>query len=325
MHTLVVIVNYRTPGLTVDCLRSLEPEVKAAAAAFGPARVVVTDNDSGDGSADRIDFAIAQNGWSSWAAVRRLPTNGGFAYGNNEAIRPALDGDDPPRFVWLLNPDTVVRPGALAKLVEFMQERPEVGLAGSRLEDPDGTPQISAFRFPSVASELDTGLRLGVVTRLLRGKTLAYPVPQAAEPADWVAGASVLVRRAAFEQVGLMDEKFFMYFEEVDFCRRANRAGWPCWYVPASRVVHLVGQASGVTSKATRTKRRPPYWFESRRQYALKHFGRLGSLAADGLHLAGHALWRIRRVLQRKPDADPAHFLGDLARHSVYRTGFRVN
>ena len=324
MHTLVVIVNYRTADLTVDCLRSLEPEVRDVSARFGPTKVVVTDNASGDDSPDKIEAAIEREGWSAWASLQRLPRNGGFAYGNNEAIRPALAGGDPPEFVWLLNPDTVVRPNALSALIDFLADRREIGLAGSRLEDPDGTPQRSAFRFPSVASEMDAGLRFGPVTSLVRDKVVAYPVPSEAEPADWVAGASVLVRRQVFEQIGLMDEGYFMYFEEVDFCLRAYRAGWPCWYVPESRVVHLVGQASGVTSKATRTRRRPAYWFESRRRYWLKNGGALPGAAADALHLGGFALWRLRRLLQRKPDGDPAHFLGDLARNSVFRRGFRL-
>ena len=325
MHTLVVIVNYRTAGLTVDCLRSLEAEVRDVSAANGPVKVVVTDNLSGDDSPAVIEQAIEREGWSSWATLQRLDRNGGFAYGNNEAIRPALAGDDKPEFVWLLNPDTVVRPGALMTLIDFLEKHSSVGLAGSRLEDPDATPQRSAFRFPSIYSELDAGLRFGPITRLIRKHRVAYDPPTAAEPADWVAGASVLVRKQVFDDVGLMDEGYFMYFEEVDFCLRANRGGWPCWYVPQSHVVHLVGQASGVTSRdSRRTKRRPAYWFESRRRYLLKHFGRLGSAAADAFYVGGHAMWRLRRRLQRKPDGDPANFLTDLARHSVFRTGFRV-
>src|SRR5688500_13880044 len=107
MKLLVVIVNYRTADLTVDCLRSLAPEVAAVA---GGVRVVVTDNLSGDDSVARIQRAIDDNGWGAWATLMPLPANGGFAYGNNAGIRPALEGpeNEKPEYVLLLNPDTVV-------------------------------------------------------------------------------------------------------------------------------------------------------------------------------------------------------------------------
>ena len=310
----VVIVNYRTAGLAIDCLRSLEPELESVA---GGARVIITDNLSGDGSAEMIAAAVRDNGWSHWAVVDPLPKNGGFAYGNNAAIRPLLQGPAKPRYVLLLNPDTVVRAGAVRELVSFMDEHPKAGIAGSRLEDPDGTPQISAFRFPTALSELDSGLRLGPVSRLLRRYAVAPPVPEAPCPTDWVAGASMIVRREVLESVGLLDEGYFMYYEEVDFCLRARRAGWPCWYVPASRVVHLVGAASGVSETRKKRKRLPAYWFESRRRFFLRNYNWPHAAVADALFAAGFAVWRVRRAIQRKPDNDPPNMLGDFLRHSV--------
>ncbi|MEL7238016.1 MAG: glycosyltransferase, partial [Planctomycetota bacterium] len=150
MNLLVVIVNYKTAALTADCLASLEPEIARVREQFGPAEVVVTDNASGDGSAEAIESTIASRGYGDWARLMPLPRNGGFAYGNNGAIRPALESDDPPTHILLLNPDTVVRDGAIVELLKFMQANDHVGITGSRLEDPDGTPQRSAFRFPGV-------------------------------------------------------------------------------------------------------------------------------------------------------------------------------
>ncbi|MEL7238670.1 MAG: glycosyltransferase family 2 protein, partial [Planctomycetota bacterium] len=152
----------------------------------------------------------------------------------------------------------------------------------------------------------------------------APPVRDDAHQTDWVAGASMLVRREVFEQAGLMDERYFMYFEEVDFCRRAMEAGWPCWYVPSSRVVHLVGQASGVTDAKKQNKRRPAFWFESRRRYMLKNLGKLRATLADLCFMTGFATWRLRRRLQRKPDQDPQKFLTDFAGQSVFAKGFRL-
>lgn len=321
MRLLVVILNYRSASLCVDCLRSLAPEV----AAVGDARVVVVDAPSGDDSMARIGRAIDENGWREWCELRPLARNGGFAYGNNEAIRPALAAADPPRYVLLLNPDTVIRPGAIRALLDFMDANPSAGIAGSRLEHPDGAPQRSAFRFPTVLSELESGLRLGPVSKVLRKRVVAPPVPEGDEPVrtDWVAGASMIVRREVFDAVGLLDDGYFMYFEEVDFCLRAARAGWPCWYVPASRVVHLVGQSSGVTDAAQATKRRPRYWFESRRRYFVRNHGRAKTALADLLWIAGFATFRARRVVQRKPDTDPANLLADFARNSVLVAGAR--
>jgi N-acetylglucosaminyl-diphospho-decaprenol L-rhamnosyltransferase len=308
----IVIVNYRTASLVVDCLRSLAGEL------VGKPRwqVVVVDNASGDGSAERIAAAIESEGWSGWARLLPLDHNPGFAGGNNAALRPILHGPTPPDYVLLLNPDTVVRPGAVRELVAFMKAHPDVGIAGSRLEEPDGTPQRCAFRFPSAASELEEGLRLGIVSRLVRHRVVAPPVRDEAHQTDWVAGASMIVRREVFDEIGLMDDGYFLYFEEVDFCLRARRLDWACWYVPASRVVHLVGQASGVTDVKRPMKRRPRYWFESRSRYFQRNHGRAYKFLADLSWLFGFSLWRLRRRIQGKPDPDPPGLLGDFLRYN---------
>ena len=309
---LVVIVNYRTPDLTIDCLRSLEPEVQA----LGSTRVVVADNASGDGSPQRILEAIEHHGWSRWAALLPLDRNGGFSFGNNAVIGPALAAADPapPDFVLLLNSDTMVCLGALGALLEFMESHPEVGIAGSRVEEPDGTQQHSRYRFHSVWSEFDSALRLGLVTRLLRKHVVAPPLVDTAHPTDWVVGASMMVRRQVFLDIGLLDQGYFLYFEEADFCLNARRAGWSCWYVPTSRIVHLVGRSSGITNPLTPHVRRPRYWFESRRRYFVKNHGSAYALCADAAWIIGFALWRVRRVLQGKPDTDPPHMLWDFLR-----------
>lgn len=318
MRLLIVIVNYRTAGLTLDCLRSLAPQVIDLPPGT---RIVVTDNASGDDSVAQLQRAIETNGWQSWVRIMPLPRNGGFAWGNNEAIRPALASNDPPDYVLLLNPDTLVRPGAINALLDFMDAHEDVGIAGSRLEDPDGRAQRSAFRFPGVLSELEAGLRLNAVSRLLKRFVVAPPPPAESCKVDWVAGASMMIRRQVFDAVGLLDDAYFMYYEEVDFCLRAARAGWPCWYVPASRVVHLVGQSSGVTDESKPKKRRPAYWFESRRRYFLRHLGRARTLLADSFWVLGHAIYRATVVARRKPANDPVGLLRDFVRYNFLPTG----
>jgi N-acetylglucosaminyl-diphospho-decaprenol L-rhamnosyltransferase len=312
MNVLIVIVNYRTSGLTVDCLRSLEAEV----AAVPGSRVVVVENASGDDSAAVLSAAIAANGWGSWAELVESPSNGGFAAGNNVALAPAFSSASPPDYAWLLNPDTVVRPGALSELVGFLERRPDVGLAGSRLEHPDGRAQRSSFRFPTILGELEGGLRLGLATRLLERHVVSPPVPEGECRVDWVAGASLLVRRAVFEAVGLLDDGYFMYYEEVDFCLKANRAGWPCWYVPSSRVVHLVGQSSGVTAKGRERRRLPRYWFEARRRFFVANHGRAKALAANLAYLFANASCRLRWLIQGRPNTDPERMLLDFVRYN---------
>jgi hypothetical protein len=311
MRTLIVIVSYQSGGLVVETLRSLANEVAPV-----DARVEVVDNDSPDGSASLIEDEIAKQRWD-WVRLRRMPKNGGFSYGNNAPISEALCAPEPPDYVLLLNPDTVVRPGAIAKLIAHLEAHPEVGIAGSRLEDPDGTPQRSAFRFPTVWSELNDGLRLGPVSKLLAGKVVAPPPRDEVHDTDWVAGASMLIRREVFEQIGLLDENYFLYYEEVDFCLRARRAGWRCDYVPDSRVVHFVGQSTGVTDTKRTPTRRPRYWFESRRRYYAKNHNLAYALLADLAFGVGFAAFRVRRRVQNKPDTDPPKMLSDFVRYSL--------
>jgi len=314
VRLLVVIVNYRTAELTIDCLRSLEEEVRA----LGGVHVVVTDNGSNDGSAERIAGALVRQHWNDWAELLPLEHNRGYSAGNNAAIRPALE-QDPPDYVLLLNSDTLVRPAALAELVRFMDAHPAVGIAGSRLEDLDGNQEHSGFRFPSMISELESGLRWGVFSRLVPDRVVAPAPVNVAHAVDWVAGASLMVRRQVFDDIGLLDEGYFLYFEEVDFCFKARRAGWSCWYLPESRVVHLVGRSTGVTVRRN-PPRRPRYWWESRYRFFTRNYGRLYTFVTDLIWMAAYSTWRVRRRLQRKPDNDPPHMLADFLRFRLHPT-----
>ncbi|MEW6250729.1 MAG: glycosyltransferase family 2 protein [Planctomycetota bacterium] len=311
MLTAIVIVNYRTAGLVVECLRSLAPEVAAAPGT----RVLVVDNASGDGSVDQLCAALTENGWSHWAALIAAPRNGGFAYGNNVAIRTALAGGRPPDCIWLLNPDTRVRPGALASLLAFERERPRAGIVGTRLEGPHGAIERAAHAAPSLVGEFNAGAWLGFLAQRPHGNDTNANAAGVPRRCDWVSGASMLIRRAVLDSIGLLDEGYFLYFEEVDFCTRARRAGWEVWHVPAARVVHLEAAATGVGG----LRRRPAYWFESRRRYFIKNHGRVYALLADVARLAGAGAGRIgRRLAGRSMPADPPHFLSDLWRHSAF-------
>lgn len=310
---LVVVVNFRTPELTIECLRSAQSCIKT----LGNARVTVVENSSGDDSFEKISSAIESEGWQSWASIVASPANGGFSAGNNVAIRPALASDSPPDLVLLLNPDTRVVGDALVQMVEFMTNTPEAGIAGARLEWEDGTPRVSAFRFPSVASELNDGLSLGIVARLLSRWELSRGTPDTTCVTDWVPGAAMMIRRDVFDAIGLMDENYFLYYEEVDFCLQAKRAGWPCWYLADAVVIHIEGQATGVEYGLAQPRRRPTYWFDSRRRFFVKNFGRPVAVLADLAQAGGLALWHLKRLVLRQPDDKPEALLVDLVKSSA--------
>lgn len=314
VRILIVIVNYRAAALVIDCLQSLAPERETV----DDLRVVIVDNPGGDDCAARLRSAIDQLGFGDWVELREMPRNGGFAYGINAGVQPALTRPAPPDAFLLLNPDTYVRRGAVAQLAAFLDAHPEVGMVGSRVEDADGTVQHSRFRFPGIANQFDDGLRLGFVHRLVAKHATCPPFVDEPHAIDWLSGACMLVRRSVFEKVGPFDEGYFLYFEELDFSRRAHALGVQSWYVPASRIVHLVGQSTGVTVRNRRPNRTPEYWFESRRRYFGKHHGRIYKLLVDVAFTVGRLGAHAVRVLRRRPDGDPPHFLWDFVRHNFW-------
>ena len=309
MDVLAVIVNYRTADLT---LRS----VRAALAALEPfpgSRVWLVENGSGDGSALLFREASVREGWGERVRLIESPENLGFAGGVNLAVRPALESGVAPRYVYLLNSDARPEPDAITVLVRFLDAHPEAGIAGSYIYGIDGETHHTAFRFPGVASQLEEALGIGVVTRLLDRFVVSKPVPAEATRVDWLAGASMLIRREVFERVGLLDEGYFIYFEETDFCRRAARTGFATWYLPASRVEH-VGAAS--TGWKDFTKPRASYWFEGRRHYFSKNYGRAYLWAANLAWLLGWLVGEPRRRLLGRRGPFPVHFVRDFVRYS---------
>ncbi|WP_159978970.1 MULTISPECIES: glycosyltransferase family 2 protein [unclassified Novosphingobium] len=310
---MVVIVNYRTGKLVVDCLASLDNEVAASPGT----RVVVVDNDSRDGSADTIEAAIEARGWSDWSSLVRSPVNGGFAAGNNLAIRAALADAAAPDLFWLLNPDTRVHPGALSTFLDFFEANPTVGIAGNLLLYGNEMPWPFAFRFPSILSELERGAAFGPLTKLLQNHCVARVMGTAPEQVDSVSGASMVVRRATLYATGLMDEGYFLYYEETDFCRRARQQGWSCWYLPSAVVLHIAGQSTGL--KDNQASRIPRYWFDSRRRYFIVNHGKGYAIIADIAWLAGHVWWRVlRRLRTRKETVVPFLLRDFIARSALF-------
>jgi GT2 family glycosyltransferase len=228
-----VIVSYNTVALLHDCLASL-------ASCRLPLRVVVVDNASRDGSAALVR--------ATFPAVELIEAGGnlGFAGGTNLGLA-ALGAL--PDYLLVLNPDTVVHPGAVEAMVAFLEQHPRVGLVGPRLLNPDGTPQPAAFRFPTLAmAALDLFPPGEVLPGRLYGSWWHGRYPQDGGevpfPLDHPLGACMVVRGETLALVGPLDAGYFMYSEEIEWCWRIRRAGWAIWQVPAAKVTHVGGAAT---------------------------------------------------------------------------------
>lgn len=288
MSIAAIIVNYGTGDLVLDHLA----DVRAELASVPGSHLWIVDNASPNGDAGRLEAATAR---FDDVTVIAAPRNGGFSYGNNRALEEAL----PLGFehVYLLNPDAYPREGCLRRLREFLKATPRAGFAGSRLEGEDGAVQCSAFRFMSAAGEFEAAARTGPISRLLSRAIVAPPPRDAPHRTDWLAGASVLIKRAVFDEIGLMDETYFLYYEEVDFQRTALKAGYEAWYVPDARTVHLVGQATGLVQGRHSSGRVPDYWYDSRRYYLRKNHGAAYMALADAARAAGTAVSGLRSIV----------------------------
>jgi GT2 family glycosyltransferase len=311
IEVAVVIVSYKSADLTIDCLRSIEAERATPGLNI---RAIVVDNASGD--APPIAQAIAANDWTSWATLIESPRNGGYAYGNNLAFRRAYE-DGAPAYFHLLNPDTRVLPGAIRILVDFLENNPSIGIAGSGLGDVDDNDWAFAFRFPSMLSEFEHGLQFGLISRLLKPWIVAIETNQKPRQVDWVSGASKMVRREVLDAIGGLDENYFLYFEDSDFCYRAQKAGFSTWSVPASRIMHVSGQSTQVTGHHAKPMRVPGYWFESRRRYFAVHHGYAYAIATDLFSVIAHGLGTAKRRLQGRLEEGQPFFIRDLIRHSL--------
>lgn len=290
---LVVIVCYRATRLTIECLRSLSTEIRA----LPGTKVAVCENGTGDEAVRQLREAIAAEGWNDWVWLRAIPDNRGFAGGNNVIISEAMRWDNPPRYFLLLNADTIVHPHALRRLLDAIEARPDVGIVGPRLEAPDGQPQVSCFRYHSPLSEFVAAARTRPLTQLLwRHEVAMRPSDEPVEP-EWISFACALIRREVVEQIGPLDDGFFLYFEDVDYCRMARRAGWAILYCPQACVLHLVGQSNEVESLKAQRRRPPRYYYAARARYLAKFYGTAGLCLANLLWTAGWSIHLFRQLV----------------------------
>lgn len=283
----VIIINYRTADITIDCLKSLLSELN-----IDQMRVVVVDNKSDDGSVDVLKKWLEQNDTGNLVSLVQSDTNSGFSAGNNLGIQ-AMEADN----YLLLNSDTIVRPGAIAELMKCAREHPEAGLISPRLEWPDATPQESCFRYPTPISELVNAAATGPLSKIFSNHVVALEVSEELVRPQWTSFACVLIRAEVLQKIGLLDDGFFMYYEDIEFCHRAMKAGWPIVHTPKAHVVHLRGGSSSVKSRAQQNKRLPRYYYASRSRFYYLLYGRAGLTLANIFWLLGASIRKFRDIL----------------------------
>jgi GT2 family glycosyltransferase len=275
----VVILNWNVRDLLRDCLHSLRQTGAPGRSVTGPAplalEIIVVDSASGDGSAEMVRAEFPE------ARLIASAENLGYSRGNNLGLAAAQG-----RYLLVLNPDTQAAEGALCALVEYADAHPEAGILGPRLLEPGGAPQSSRRRFPTLATAVfeSTWLQILAPRRVLDHYYARDLPADAPAEVDWLTGACLLIRRAVYEQIGGFDEGFFMYSEELDYCRRARAAGWRVVHLPEARVIHFEGKSSeqAIPQRHIRFQR-------SKIRYFRKYHGRAAALLLRLFLLASYA------------------------------------
>lgn len=296
MDLSILIVTYNSATLMDALLGQLQAEIQHPG--FGwKAEVVLVDNGSQDGTAE---WVAAHHPW-----VRQVPNraNLGFAAGNNLAAHHASG-----RYLLLLNPDAVPAIGALAQGIALMDAHPQVGMAGGALRNTGGAREPSARMFPTLRDEIFT--MSGLAARYPRSRTFArmdrhWADPEQNAAVDWIPGAFVFLPRQVFQALGGFDTRFFMYYEEVDLCRRLQQKGYTVQYWPSLQAVHI-GGASAKTVKRARVSRSGSQLESWRMRSALlyyrKHHGLAGAWGLMAIEWGWHRLRGLRAAVRRQSD-----------------------
>ena len=294
----VLIVNYGSADLALAAVASVLERDHGGR----HVEIHLVDNASPGDDAAHLKAEIAIRGWQNEVTLYAECENHGFARGNNLVLRHLAARSNPPELVFFLNPDAALKNEAVAELADFLDRHPRAGIAGARVEKPGTGLVTAAFRFPSLIGEFAGALAFGPVVRLFAHKMTPMPAELPTRRVDWVVGAALMARFRAVAEIDFFDPGFFLYFEEVDICRRAAAAGWQTWHVAEAEVLHLEGASTGVHSGQLR--RRPAYWYRSWARYFRKSHGRAYALGAALAWMSGAALNHLlAKVASRRPAA----------------------
>lgn len=283
VRVAIIIVNYRATDMVLNCLRSVAGEIEAAPGSYA----VIMDSAPINNSTRRINDEVHRNGWEKWATVIEQKENRGYSYSNNRAIEYAKHINPSVRYFWLVNPDTVIEAGAMQALVDHLESTENAGIAGSGLNDLHGVSQRSAHRFHSPMGELfEVGFAPPVFKRFFYRYLTSPMFHNSTYQCDWVSGASLMINRTAYDDLGGLDEGYFLYFEDVDLCWRAKKKKWSVWYVHKAKVLHIEGTLPFFAKRY----RWPQHWYKSRRKFFLRAYGFGGMIAADIFRIIGFVL-----------------------------------
>ncbi|WP_298976342.1 glycosyltransferase family 2 protein [uncultured Roseobacter sp.] len=287
---VVSIINFRTADLTLQCVASVLADMGDI-----NGHVVVVDNLSGDGSAEMIADWIAAQPDGTPVSLVLSETNSGFSGGHNQGIA-AAEAD----FYLVLNSDAVLRPGFLGNILTAAKADPQAGFFAPRIEYDDGGVQDSCFRFPGPLSEFIRSARTGFVTRIFKTHEVSLgPDPDPAQ-IEWASFACILLRGEMVRALGPMDEGYFLYYEDVEYCLRAHRAGWRVAHVPQAVAVHFRGGSGPVKTLAKERARLPRYFYSSRTRFLYQAHGRSGLIAANLLWYAGRSIKHLTRLVGKR-------------------------
>ncbi|MDX2021232.1 MAG: glycosyltransferase family 2 protein [Deltaproteobacteria bacterium] len=310
MRVLGIMINYRTADLTAKAADCLLAELDA----IGDSHLLVIDNDSKDGSYEKLVQESAARDWGTRATVIASPRNGGYGYGINVGAAWGFAQPSPPDYIYVLNSDAFAVAASLRKMVAYMDAHPDVGLAGNDICGTEGQVQVSAFRFPTAWSELESYAQLKILSKMFGDRVVALGQSSQDREVDWVPGTSMLIRAAAWRRVGAFDEGFFLYFEEVDYCHRMRDAGWKVAYVANAPVTHIGSVSTGLDDES---REMPQYWFDSRYRYFRKHHGKAYAAFSDLAFLLGHVTYLAKRRAQGQRATLRPSLLKNFVRFSV--------
>lgn len=250
MDLSIIIVSWNTCDLLESCLKSVFDTMQGE-----NFEVIVVDNASKDNSVEMVQRLFSK------VKLIRNQENVGFARANNQALQESSG-----RYVLLLNSDAFLRDGCIEQMIRMMDESPDIGIAGANLISVDGQPQVSHGPLPTLYSEVRSLLGLDKLSKFI--------IRACSQPAvintGMVSGACLMARRSMLNQIGLLDEQFFMFSEEIDLCLRAHEAGWRVVHIPDARVIHVGGGSTGITPK------RLLLLYQGKLLYFSKHHGQIG-------------------------------------------------
>ncbi|WP_120500428.1 glycosyltransferase [Roseovarius sp. EL26] len=299
VRVLISVINYRTAELTMQCVQSVLDDLGDI-----EGRIAIVDNASGDDSVEKLREWVATLERKAQVSLIESSSNSGFSGGHNQGVSSCE-----AEYYLILNSDAVLRPGFFKEILNVADENPNTGLFAPSIEYDSGEVQVSCFRFHSPLSELARGAGSGPVSKLVRNHLVALDMPPEPDTIEWASFACIFIRRAVFDTVGLMDEGYFLYFEDTAYCRKARSANWNIKHVQKAVAVHFRGGSGPVKSLAHERKRLPAYYYASRSRMFYQSYGWLGLVGANLCWVLGRVL-AFSRVLfgKRIPQANQAEW-----------------